>query len=127
VKSLLAAAAIGLLLSACTRYMPAQPAPVSVNEHDHAATIHVGQKLEVTLHAPSGMNNWTHPASSDESVLASTADTAATAAVGVTLAAFVGMKPGTVEVTSNASPKCPPNAACPMYLAAYSLKVTVTP
>jgi len=59
-------------------------------------------------------------------VLAPTVDPAATAAIGVTLAMFVGMKPGTAEVTATSSPKCPPNAACPMYLAVYSLKVTVT-
>jgi hypothetical protein len=40
---------------------------------------------------------------------------------------FVAVKPGTVQVTSNASPKCPPNAACPMYIAVYTLVVTVTP
>lgn len=97
-----------------------------MTEADHAVTLHAGQRLEVALHAPNGMNNWTHPQSSDVSVLAPAVDPAATAAIGVTLAAFVARAPGTAEVTATASPKCPPNAACPMYVAFYSLKVTVT-
>ena len=126
------AAAIGLLLTACGATgigagSNSSPTPtLGVTEQDHTATVRVGQKLEVALRAPNGMNNWSHPASSDPSVLAPTVDPAATAALGVTLAMFIGMKAGTVEVTSNASPKCPPNAACPMYVAVYSLKVTVT-
>lgn len=125
-------AAIGLLTVACGAYSfdptasPPSTPVAGVTERDHAATIHAGQKLEVALHAGSNMSNWTHPKSSDESVLAPTVDPAATAAIGVTLAMFVGMKPGTAEVTATSSPKCPPNAACPMYLAVYSLKVTVT-
>ncbi len=134
-KKFLFAPAIGLLLAACGAYsMPGQqptPAPtpsaVGVTEKDHTATVHVGQKLELALHAPDGMNNWSHPKSSDTSVLAPTVDPAATAAIGVTLAMFIGQKPGTAEVTATASPKCPPDAACPMYIALYSLKVTVTP
>jgi hypothetical protein len=126
-KSLVVTAAIGLLLTSCAHYMRAQPAQVTVTEQDHIATVHVGQKLEVALHARNGMNNWTHPTSSDTTMLAPAVDPAATAAVGVTLAMFVGVKAGTVGVTSDASPKCPPDAACPMYLAVYSLKVTVTP
>ena len=100
---------------------------IGVTEKDHTATVRVGQKLELALHAPNGMANWAHPVSRDPSVLAPTVDPAATAAIGVTLAMFVGAKPGTVQVTSNASPKCPPNAACPMYVAIYTLVVTVTP
>lgn len=134
-KKCLFAAAIGLLVCACGAAgagsggnpTPTPSGQVTVTEQDHAATVHVGQKLEVALHAPNGMSNWTHPESSDRSILAPTVDPAATAAIGVTLAAFVGLKPGTVDVTATASPKCPPGSACPMYLAVYSLKVTVTP
>lgn len=130
-KKFLFAPAIGLLLAGCAHYMPAeQPTPtptaVGVTEKDHATTIHVGQKLEVALHAPNGMNNWSHPQSSDTSVLAPTVDPAATAAIGVTLAMFIGQKPGTAEVTATATPKCAPGAPCPAYVALYSLKVTVT-
>ena len=100
---------------------------VTATNTDQAVTMHVGQKLEVVLRAGQGMNNWSHPTSSDESVLTPTVDPAATAARGVTLAAFEARKAGDVTVTSNSGPACSPGQACPMYLAVYSLKVTVTP
>ncbi len=100
---------------------------VTATEKDHAATMHAGQKLEVVLHAGSGMVNWSHPVSSDISVLAPIVDSAATAARGVTLAAFEAKKSGEVEVTSMAGPLCPSGAMCPMYAIAYMLKVTITP
>jgi hypothetical protein len=129
-KKIVVAAAIGLLLGACgspanSNLMPTPRPQVNVTELDHAVTIHVGQKLELALRAANGMNNWTHPETSDASVLAHTVDPAATAALGVTLAAFLGIKPGTAQVTSNASPRCPPGAACPMYIAVLSLNVMI--
>lgn len=99
---------------------------VTATDTDHAVTMRVGQKLEVVLHAPDGMNDWTHPVSNDASVLSPMVDAAATAARGVTLAAFEAKKPGQADVSSNASPHCSPGRPCPMYLAVYSLKVTVT-
>lgn len=99
---------------------------VTATDTDHAITMRVGQRLEVVLHAPNGMNDWTHPMSNDTSVLSPIVDPAATAARGVTLAAFEAKKPGEVQVSANASPRCSPGQACPMYLAVYSLKVTVT-
>ena len=93
----------------------------------HDVTLHTGQKLEVVLRAGQGMNSWSHPASSDPSILAPIVDPAATAAIGVTLAAFHAEKPGEAEVTANAGPKCSPGQACPMYLMVYTLRVTVTP
>jgi hypothetical protein len=129
-KNLLVTAAIGLLLSACGSVpLGAGPSPtqtVTVTENDHSAGVRVGQKIELALHARDGLSNWTQPVSTDRTILAPTVDPAATAAVGVTLAMFIAVKPGTVQVTSNASPKCPPNAACPMYVAIYTLVVTVT-
>jgi len=129
-KNLLFVAAIGLLLSGCGSIpLGAGPKPtptVTVSENDHSVSVRVGQKLELALHARNGMANWTHPTSNDPSVLAPTVDPAATAAIGVTLAMFAGIKPGTAEVSSTASPKCPPNSACPLFVALYSLTVTVT-
>jgi len=123
-------AATGLLLIGCgSAAVGAGPSPtqtVTVSENDHVASVRVGQRLELVLHAPNGMTNWAHPESRDRSILAPTVDPAAAAAVGVTLAAFVGMKPGDTEVMATASPRCPPGAACPMYVALYSLKVPVT-
>ena len=99
---------------------------VTATEQDHALTMRVGQSLEVVLHKSNGLNSWSHPSSSDETLLAPIVDPAASAARGVTLAAFVARMPGTVDVTATASPVCPSGAMCPMYVALYSLKVTVT-
>ena len=126
--------AVGLLLAGCGRYVGfgSSPSPsptpvVTVTEQTHVATLHAGQRLEVVLHASNGMSNWTNVRSSDTTVLAPVVDTRATAAVGVTIAAFQALRPGTAQITATASPRCPPNAMCPMYVALYSLKVTVTP
>ena len=135
-KKFVFVATIGLLLAGCGNYAgfgssptptPAQPGQVTVTEQDHTATVHAGQRLELVLHAANGMSNWTNVKSSDATVLVPVVDTKATAVVGVTLAAFQALRAGTAEITATASPKCPPNAACPMFVALYSLKVTVTP
>jgi hypothetical protein len=99
---------------------------VTVTEEDHSISMRVGQTVEVVLHMQNGLNKWSHPASNDESILSPVVDPAATAARGVTLSAFVANKPGTVDVTATASPLCPSGAMCPMYLALYTVKVTVT-
>jgi len=99
---------------------------VSATENVHALTMRAGQRLEVALHALNGMADWVHPQSDDATVLAPRVDPAATAAGGVTLAAFQALRPGEAEITATASPLCSPGQACPMYVALYSLKVTVT-
>lgn len=140
-RKFLLVAALGLLSVACgatgigggSNPSPS-PAPssgqrfdVTVTDADHAITIRTGRTLEVVLHAHNGMSNWTHPVSSDKSVLAPVVDPAATAVRGVTLAAFEAKRTGVVHVTATASPICTPGMACPMYVALYSLKVTITP
>jgi uncharacterized protein YceK len=100
---------------------------VTATETTQAASMRVGQKLEVVLHAGGGMNNWTQPRSSDESILAPTVNPAATAVRGVTLAAFLAKAPGQVNVSAYGSPTCPSGQACPMYVIVFSMKVTVTP
>jgi len=137
-KKLLIVLASALVLTACGSYnigTGSGPSPstnpgldfaAAVSEKDHAATLHVGQKLEVVLHASNGMNNWTQPKSSASSILAPVVNPAATAVRGVTLAAFQAMAPGQAEITSNASPACPSGQPCPMYLQVYSVKVTIT-
>jgi phage tail protein X len=99
---------------------------VTVTEKDHTAAVRVGQKLEVVLHANSGMTSWQQPKSTDESILAPIVDPAATAVRGVTLAAFQAKAPGVVQVNSYAGPVCPSGTACPMYVVVYSVRVTVT-
>jgi hypothetical protein len=100
---------------------------VTVTETTKAASMRVGQKLEVVLHAGSQMNNWTQPKSSDESVLAPIVNPAASAARGVTLAAFQARAPGQVNVTAYTGPLCAGGQACPMYVILFSVQVTVTP
>src|SRR2546427_13283122 len=119
-KRLLVLAAMGIFAVACGATGTGSgsnpsPAPsaglgfdVTVTENDHAVTMHPGQKLEVVLHAPNGMNNWSHPESHDTSVLSPTVDPAATAARGVTLAGFEAKQAGPGQNTSKASPHRPP-------------------
>lgn len=142
-KTLLVAFATAMLVSGCgsagaatgpTPTPEATPSTgvglhfdVVVTEKDKAATIHVGQTLEVVLHANAGMNNWAQVRSSDQSILAPTVNPAATAVRGVTLAAFKAMTPGQADVTAFASPTCPSGQACPMYVQVWSVRVTVTP
>jgi uncharacterized protein YceK len=138
-RILLVAIAAALVMSACgTVGTGSSPSPtpstvpglnfdVAVSEKDTAATMRVGQKLEVALHANNGMTNWSQAKSRDESILAPIVDPAATAARGVTLAAFQARAPGQADITAYASPLCSPGQACPMYVAVFSVRVTVTP
>jgi uncharacterized protein YceK len=138
-RILLLVIAVAVLISGCGNAGTASgpsPSPgtgsspnfdVTVTETTKAASMRVGQKLEVVLQAGSGMNNWTQPRSSDESILAPIVNPAATAVRGATLAAFQARAPGQVDVTAYAGPVCPLGQACPMYVMVYSVKVTVTP
>lgn len=128
---------IGLMLTACgSAGTGAGPTPsvtpsglqfdVAVSEKATSVKMHVGQKLEVVLHSYPGMNDWTQPKSSDETIVAPIVNPAATAARGITLAAFQAVAPGQADITANASPKCSPGQACPAYVAVYSVRVTVT-
>jgi len=139
-RKLILVAAVGLLSVACgatgigngsnptpSPSSPGQRFDFTATDTDHAITMRSGQTLEVVLHAPTGVNSWTHPVSSDPSTLAPIVDPAASAARGVTLSAFQARKAGEVDLTATASPMCSPGMACPMYIALYSLKVTITP
>lgn len=98
-----------------------------VTEKDTAITIHTGQKLEVVLHARSGMTDWSNVRSSDMSVMSPIVNPAATAVRGVTLAAFQALRTGQADITATAGALCPsPGQACPMYAILYSVTVTVT-
>ncbi len=138
VKTALLAAVAGLLITSCgTVQTGIGPAPspstgpglgfdAMVTEKDKAITIHLGQKLEVVLHANPGMTNWTNVRSSDTSVLTPIVNPAATAVRGVTLAAFQAEAGGQAVITASAGADCSPGQACPMYAILYSVTVTVT-
>jgi hypothetical protein len=142
VKTALIAALATVLVAACgyspcacdgPGTLPVQTSPspglgfdAVVTERDTAITIHTGQKLEVVLHARSGMTDWSNVRSSDTSVLSPIVNPAATAVRGVTLAAFQALAPGRADVTAVAGASCSPGQACPMYEMLYSVTVTVT-
>lgn len=132
-RNFVLAAAVCLLAAACgssgTGPAP-NPGPgvgfdVSVTEKDHAATLHVGQTIQLVLHEANGMTPWNHPRSSNTAILTPIADPAATSVRGVTVAAFKAVVPGDAEVSSYAGPDCSPGQVCPMFVAVYSLKVSV--
>jgi len=134
-RAVLALVFVAVLLSACGGVgLGSSPSPspsgsmfdLAVSEKDTAATLHTGQKLEVVLHAAPNMANWTDVRSSDPSVLKVIVNPAATAARGVTLAAYQAVAPGHAQITATASPDCKTNMACPMFVALWSVQVTVT-
>jgi hypothetical protein len=96
-----------------------------VTERNTAVTIHSGQKLEVVLHAASGMDSWGNVRSSDTSVLTPIPNPAATAMRGVTLAAFKAVAPGKAMITASAGALCSPGQACPMLALLFTATVTV--
>ena len=136
-KLLLIAMSVGLALAACgsagtgsgTESSPSSGLGFNlvISEKDKTAAMKVGQTLEVVLHAPPGMSSWTPPKSSNEAILVPVVNPAATAARGVTLAAFKALASGEVQITSNDSPMCSPGHACPQFIAVYTVTVTVTP
>jgi len=143
-KQGLIAIAAALLLGACGYAGPgsgatASPSPIppvttgpqpgydaAVTEKNQAVSLRVGQKLLVVLHAGANATPWTHPTSSDVTVLTPIVDPAGSVPQGVTVAAFQALAPGDVEVTATAGPKCQAGQPCPMYALLYSLSVRVT-
>lgn len=99
---------------------------VTATEKDHAVAMHVGQRLEVVLHG-GGQLTYHQVTSSNSSILEPTVNPAATAVLGVTLAAFKATAPGEARVTAVGAPVCPSGQACPMFAVLYRLTVTITP
>ena len=98
---------------------------VTATENTHAIAMRAGQTLAVVLHARPGMTNWTNVRSSDQSVLAPVVNPAATAARGVTLAAFKAIAPGTARIDATAGPLCSPGVVCPQYLVLLTIEITI--
>jgi hypothetical protein len=131
-------AVVALALSACGPHFAHGPVPppspstgpglgfdLAVSEKSTTATLKVGQKLEVVLHAKQGMTPWSGVRSSDASVLAPIVNPTATAARGITLAAFQALAPGETQITATAGADCSPGKACPMYAMLWRIDVTV--
>ncbi len=100
---------------------------VTVTENTRSVTLRAGQTLAVVLHARPGMTNWSGVRSSDQSVLAPIVNPAASAARGVTLAAFKAIAPGKAQIDATAGPDCSPGQACPAYVMVLTIDVTVNP
>jgi hypothetical protein len=135
-KAVFTVALVALALCACGPHYakgvvpPPSPSPglgfdLAVSEKSTTATMKVGQKLEVILHAKQGMTPWNGVRSSDQSVLAPIVNPAATAARGITLAAFQALSPGEAQITATAGADCSPGQACPMYAMLLRIDVTV--
>jgi phage tail protein X len=104
------------------------PAPgfdLVVSEKTRTAAMRVGQKLEAVLHANQGMTAWSGVRSSNTAVLEPIVNPAATAARGITLAAFQAIAPGKAQITAVAGADCSPGQACPMYAVLLTIDVTV--
>ena len=99
---------------------------VVATEKDKAVSVHVGQTLEVALHGGTSLK-YQQVRTSDPAILEPMVDPAATAARGVTLAAFKAKGAGSAEVTGVGVPVCPAGQACPMFAILYTLQVTITP
>jgi len=119
------AASIGAAPPPSPSTVPGLGFDLAVSEKSTTATMKVGQKLEVVLHAKQGMAPWSGVRSSQVSVLAPIMNPAATAARGVTLAAFQALSPGVVQITATAGADCSPGQACPMYMMLLKIDVTV--
>jgi hypothetical protein len=99
---------------------------VAVSEMDKTASMRIGQKLEAVLHARQGMANWSSVQSTDTSVLAPIVNPAASAARGITLAAFQAIAAGKAQITATAGASCSPGMACPQYVMLLTIDVTVS-
>ncbi|HLQ62656.1 MAG TPA: hypothetical protein VK131_12420, partial [Candidatus Acidoferrales bacterium] len=107
---------------------PAQHFDVVATERDSGSqlSLRVGQTLELVLAAPKSFQPWQGVQIRPPGVLAPIPDTAATAARGVTVAAFRAAGPGSTEISAYSEPDCPANRACPAIVAVFNLKVVVT-
>ena len=141
-RTLLVAAALGVLISGCgvsrgclgcaapTSPQPSVPAgpaagfDVLITDRDQAVTVHAGQRVEVALRLRPGMTAWQQIRTDDTTVL-QPVPTGITAARGVTIAGFAAIEPGSATIISAAGPQCSPGQACPMYELLFSVRVTV--
>lgn len=110
--------------------MPTATAPragfdVLVTDNDHAVTVHAGEKIEVVLHARPGMSNWGDITVDDPAVLRAV-PTGITAAIGVTIAGFEALQPGSAVIRATATPLCSSGQACPQFAIEFEVTVTVT-
>jgi len=98
---------------------------VLITDTDRAVTVKSGQRLELILHAKSGMSDWSGVNVDDYTVLRAV-PTGITAARGVTIAGYEAPRLGTATIRATATPLCSPGQACPAFAMLFEVTVTVT-
>jgi hypothetical protein len=87
-------------------------------------TVKVGAVIDLDLKADSGMQPW-QVQSPDANILQSIPNPAAAAAQGVTLRSFKAIGAGTTAIMATERPQCTPGQACPQFIRAWKVTVTV--
>lgn len=131
----LPAVALGLLalLTACGAVAgtpgasptPSRPSQLTVADNGRTITMSQGQTLEVALEEQPGFSAWSHPTSSDTSVVAPQVDPRAAAVQGMTLATFRAARRGRADLQSGAGSRCSPGVACPALARGWQVHVVV--
>jgi len=86
--------------------------------------MHVGETVNVDLQADSGMQNWViQPPNA--AILSAIPNPAAAAVRGATLASFKAIAAGTAQLTASDRPACNPGQACPQFIRAWKVTLTV--
>jgi hypothetical protein len=100
---------------------------VQVTDADNGRTVSlaVGERLEVSLHQPTGFRVWQQPVSSDPTVLEPLQPGGASSSAGTTRASFTAMRAGRADLTSAAPFACSPGAYCPAIAQAWRVTVSV--
>ncbi len=101
------------------------PSQLTVADSGRTVTIGVGASLEVALQAQPGFSQWSHPSSTNASVLAPQVDPRAAAVQGMTLASFRAAGRGVADIQSASGAACSPGTACPALARAWQVHVIV--
>jgi hypothetical protein len=104
------------------------PTAATVTDADagKTVTLHVGERVEVTLHQQPGYQAWSGLDSSDHAVLQPQGDTRNSVARGVTWGTFKAVATGAADIRANAGLDCSPGMACAMLVRVWSVTVQVT-
>ena len=104
---------------------PGKGFDVLITYSDQEVAVRVGQRIEVALAQQYGMTPW-GPITVDQPDVLMPVPSGIVAPNGITIAAFVARRAGSVSISSTAGPHCEPNQACPAYAMAFLVYVTVT-
>jgi hypothetical protein len=88
-------------------------------------TVRVGAVVDLDLKADSGMQPW-QVQNPDPAILQPIPNPAAAAAQGVTLRSFKVVGAGMAPIMATDRPQCNPGQACPQFIRAWKVTVTVS-